>query len=190
MTPDRLTLLGLLGAFLTGASYVACHWSAWFLLGAVAGLAINWAGDSLDGTLARTRGQERPIYGYFVDHTTDLASQVFMFLGMGLSPYLRFEGACLILLSYWLAALLSFIRAAATQVFHISYFGIGPTEIRIALALYSIAVLVWGPLILPGIGITLIDAFSYALFPVVFATFGVMVWRESRDLADRDAVDR
>ena len=183
VTPDHLTMLGMLGALLSGVCYVASHRSPWFLLGAIAGLVINWVGDSLDGTLARTRGIERPVYGYFVDHSTDLISQVFIFIGLGMSPYLRFDGGCLILLSYWLAALLSFIRAVATQVFQISYYGIGPTEIRIALGLYTAVVLVGGPLVLPWIGVTPIDAFSFVLFPFVLVTFAIMVWRESRVLA-------
>lgn len=183
VTPDKLTLLGVMGALLSGACYGASQGSPWFLLGSVVGLAINWFGDSLDGTLARTRNIERPVYGYFVDHSTDLMSQVFIFLGMGTSPYLRFDAACLILLSYWLAALLSFIRAVATQVFQISYFGIGPTEIRIALGLYTLVVMLAGPLVLPWLSITLIDAFSYVLFPLVFMAFSWMVWRESRVLA-------
>jgi phosphatidylglycerophosphate synthase len=186
VTPDRLTLLGLAGALLTGVCYVGSRHSPLWLIGAIAGLGLNWFGDSLDGTLARVRKIERPVYGYFVDHSTDLISQVFIFLGLGLSPYLRFDAACLILLSYWLAALLTFIRAVATGVFQISYYGIGPTEIRIALGLYTLVVAVAGRLVLPWGGLTLIDAFGFALFPLVFALFCVMVWRESRALAARE----
>ena len=186
VTPDLLTLLGLKGALITGLCFVASRWSPLFLGGAILGLGLNWFGDSLDGTLARTRKIERPVYGYFVDHSTDLISQVFIFLGLGLSPYLHFNAACLILLSYWLAALLSFIRAVSTQVFQISYYGVGPTEIRIALALYTLAVMIAGPLTLPWFGITLIDLFGFVLFPCVFLAFSVMVWRESRVLAERE----
>ena len=35
-------------------------------------LAVNWFGDSLDGTLARVRHQERPRYGFYVDHVLDV----------------------------------------------------------------------------------------------------------------------
>ncbi len=186
VTPDLLTLLGMLGALLTGICYIASHRSPWFLWGAVVGLGLNWFGDSLDGTLARTRKIERPVYGYFVDHSTDLISQVFIFLGLGASPYLGFDAACLILLAYWLAALLTFIRAVATKVFQISYYGVGPTEIRIALGLYSIVVFFAGRLELPWIRVTLIDLFGYALFPLVFLSFVSMVWSESRVLAARE----
>jgi len=186
VTPDRLTLLGLFGALLTGLAYVASRHSPWFLWLACLGLGLNWFGDSLDGTLARQRRIERPVYGYFLDHSTDVISQVFIFLGLGASPYLRFDAACLILMSYWMAALLTFIRAVATKIFQISYFGIGPTEIRIALLLYSIAVFFLGRLELPWLSITLIDLFGFALFPLVFLSFVVMVKQESAALAARE----
>ena len=185
VTPDHLTLLGLFGAALTGGAFIATRRSPDFLWLACFGLWLNWFGDSLDGTLARTRRIERPVYGYFLDHSTDIISQVFIFLGLGASPYLRFDAACLILMSYWMAALLTFIRAVATKIFQISYFGIGPTEIRIALVLYSIAVFFLGRLELPfaWLPITLIDLFGFALFPLVFLSFAMMVWSESKVLA-------
>ncbi len=186
VTPDRLTLLGVAGALLTGLAYVGTRSSPWFLWLACAGLVLNWFGDSLDGTLARTRKIERPVYGYFVDHSTDVISQVFIFLGLGASPYLRFDAACLILMAYWMAALLTFIRAVATKVFQISYYGIGPTEIRIALLLYSLAVFFLGPLELPWLHITLIDLFGFVLFPLVFLSFALMVKSESAALAARE----
>ena len=186
VTPDRLTVLGLCGALLTGLAYVASWRGPGFLWLAVAGLGLNWFGDSLDGTLARVRRIERPVYGYFLDHSTDVISQVFIFLGLGLSPYLRFDAACLILMSYWMAALLTFIRAVATKVFQISYFGIGPTEIRIALLVYTVVVGFAGRLELPWFHITLIDLFGFALFPLVFLSFVVMVKLESKALAGRE----
>lgn len=184
VSPDFLTLLGLFGALLCGAAYVGTRWSPWFLWLACAGLGVNWFGNSLDGTLARARGIERPVYGYFVDHSTDVISQVFIFLGLGASHYLRFDAACLILMAYWMAALLTFIRAVATGRFQISYYGIGPTEIRMALGLYSMAVFFLGRLVLPWLGITLIDLFGFALFPLVFLSFVLMVKSEAAALAE------
>lgn len=186
VSPDLLTSLGLFGALMTGAGFVACRFSPWFVVLAVAGLGLNWFGDSLDGTLARVRGTERPVYGFFLDHSTDLIAQALMFFGLGCSPYLRFDAACLILLSYWLAALLTFIRAVATGRFQISYLGIGPTEIRIALAIYVMLAAVCGGLMVPRLGLSLISLFGYALFPLVFALFVVTVWRESRTLAAKE----
>ena len=182
VTPDQLTFFGVFGALLTGISYVASRYSAWFLWLACLGIVINWFGDSLDGTLARARKIERPVYGFFVDHSTDMMSLAFIYLGLGASPYLKFDAACLILMSYWLMALLTFIRAVATGTFRISYGWIGPTEIRVALFLYTVLVFFAGKLELPFVQLTLIDAFAYALFPVVMISFGVSVWNEAREL--------
>src|SRR5271155_3259825 len=82
VTPDFLTALGVSGALLAGLAYVATRYSPDFLWLACLGLFLNWFGDSLDGTLARQRRIERPIYGYFVDHSTDVISQVLIFLGL------------------------------------------------------------------------------------------------------------
>ena len=138
VTPDGLTGFGLAGAALCGLGYLGTYWSPTGLLVACLGIAMNWFGDSLDGSLARVRKIERPQYGFFIDHNTDIMSQVFIFFGLGLSPYMRFDTACLCLLSYWVASLYTFIRAVSIGMFQISYFGIGPTEIRIALATYTL----------------------------------------------------
>jgi phosphatidylglycerophosphate synthase len=182
VTPDLLTVFGVFGALLTGISYAASRCSVWFLWLACFGIVINWFGDSLDGTLARARKIERPVYGFFVDHSTDMISLAFIYLGLGASYYLKFDAACLILMSYWLMALLTFIRAVAIGTFRISYGWVGPTEIRLALFLYTMLVFFAGKLELPFWHLTLIDAFAYALFPVVVISFCVSVWNESRSL--------
>jgi hypothetical protein len=189
VTPDRLTLLGVAGALLCGLGYAASALAPGALWLACLGLAANWFGDSLDGTLSRHRGTERPRYGFFIDHTTDVASQAFIFLGLGCSPLMRFDTACLALLSYWLAALYTFIRAVATGLFQISYWGIGPTEIRLGLLAYTLAVLLHGPLRLrTTLGpLSPLDAFCTAVFAMVFAAFLALVWREGRRLARLEA---
>jgi len=189
VTPDYLTLLGLAGAVLCGASFWASAMSPRFLWLACLGLALNWLGDSLDGSLARHRKTERQHYGFFIDHTTDIVSQTFIFLGLGASPYIRFEMACLLLMSYWIAALYTFIRAIATQIFQISYFGIGPTEIRIGLISYALCLLTVGPYTLdaPFGAVTPLDAISAVVFVTVFLSFLCMIWVEGRRLAALDA---
>ena len=189
VTPDRLTVLGVAGALLSGISYIAASQSADFLWLASFGLVVNWFGDSLDGTLARHRRIERPRYGFFIDHTTDVVSQVFIFLGLGLSPFMRFDTACLALMSYWLAALYTFIRALATNVFQISYWGIGPTEIRLALIAYNMALLILGPVALPTAygPVSPIDIFCAGLFGLVFVAFLGLIVGEGRRLAVLDA---
>ena len=195
-TPDIMTSIGLAGALLCGLGYIASIWTSAGLLVACLGIVLNWFGDSLDGNLARLRKIERPQYGFFIDHNTDIMSQVFIFFGMGLSPYMRFEAACLCLLTYWLASLYTFIRAVSIGRFQISYFGIGPTEIRIALVAYTLAMFGLGNLkldfghYLPIGPFSPIDAFSVPLFAGVFGLYVWMVWAEGRRLALQDAAAR
>jgi len=105
--------------------------SNYFLWLASLGFVINWFGDSLDGTLARYRHIERPIYGFFIDHITDAVSQVMIFLGLGLTHYIRFEVACLTLIAYLLLSVLAYVRTCVVGEFRISYGKLGPTEIRV-----------------------------------------------------------
>ena len=185
VTPDRLTMLGLFGALLAGLSYVGTAYSPRMLLLACFGLVLNWFGDSLDGSLARYRGIERPRYGFFVDHSADVVSQILIFFGLGLSAYMRFDMALLALLSYWLAALYTFIRAVATRVFQISYLGVGPTEIRLGLVLYTLALPLMNALVIetPIGRMAPIDDIVLVTFCAVLVLFVVSVYGEGRRLA-------
>jgi archaetidylinositol phosphate synthase len=131
MTPDGCTVIGIFGALTVMAGYVLTHIDRSFLWLASAGFVINWFGDSLDGTLARERKIERPVFGFFLDHTTDAACQVAIFLGMGVSPYVAFSVACLGLIAYLLLSVVIFVRTCANGEFKISYGKLGPTEIRV-----------------------------------------------------------
>jgi len=121
-------------------------------------LAINWFGDSLDGTLARYRQIERPKYGFFVDHTVDSLNEVIIVLGLGLSPYVSFSVACLGLIGYLLMSILVYIRTYVNGVFQISYGKFGPTEVRVILILLNtVMILVGIPQIEFPLGLTLYD---------------------------------
>jgi phosphatidylglycerophosphate synthase len=92
---------------------------------------VNWFGDSLDGTLARYRHIERPIYGFFLDHTVDAATEVMIILGLGLTPHISFVVACLTLIAYLLLSVLVYVRTTVVGEFKISYGRLGPTEVRV-----------------------------------------------------------
>lgn len=132
--PDHLTLLGVFGAALTAVSLAVCHHSKYFAFAALAGLFLNWLGDSLDGTVARFRGVTRPRYGFFVDHLTDLASQVLIAIGLGASPFMRFDIVCLALIGYLILMVVTLVRLHVFRVMQIAYNGVGPTEIRVLIA--------------------------------------------------------
>jgi archaetidylinositol phosphate synthase len=139
VTPDTCTLVGLLGSLGVAASYILTIYDRNFLWLASLGFVINWLGDSLDGTLARHRRIERPIYGFFVDHTIDAFSVSIIVVGLGLTPYVSFNVACLMLIAYLLLSVLVFVRTSAVGEFKISYGKLGPTEFRVFAILLNAA---------------------------------------------------
>jgi len=140
-----LTAASFLGALVAAVGFVLSRWSLDWLWLSCVGLAANWAGDSLDGNLARLRHIERPRYGFFVDQTSDLFAQTLIFLALGLSPLARFELACLALIAFLMAFVYTMIYAHVRDTFRITYHGFGPTEI--------VALLFVGNLLTPLVGI-------------------------------------
>jgi archaetidylinositol phosphate synthase len=130
---DHLTLLGLFGAALTFLGYLLSAWMPVFLWLASFGLAINWFGDSLDGTLARHRMMQRARYGFFVDHSTDLFAQILIGLGLAMSGFVRFEAASFALVAYLAALVVALLRERIQGVLKITIIRIGPTEVRCGL---------------------------------------------------------
>ena len=139
VNPDILTLIGIFGGVLIFFSYWFSNYFSGFLWIASLGFIINWFGDSLDGTLARHRKIERPKYGFFVDHTVDAFNEVLIVIGLGLSPYVSFNTACLALIGYLLMSVLVYIRTYINGIFQLSYSKFGPTEIRVILILLNTA---------------------------------------------------
>lgn len=139
VTPDMCTLVGVLGSLSITLSYLLSIYDRTFLWLASLGFIVNWLGDSLDGTLARYRHIERPVFGFFVDHVTDACSVTVVFLGLGLTPYVSFNIACLALIAYLLLCVLVFVRTSVVGEFKISYGKLGPTEIRVLAILLNIA---------------------------------------------------
>jgi phosphatidylglycerophosphate synthase len=145
ITPDICTFVGVVGSALIMVSYVLSRLDRNFLWLASLGFVVNWFGDSLDGTLARFQGIERPIYGFFIDHITDAVSQVMIFLGLGMSPYVNFNVACLTLIAYLLLSVLVYVRTCVAGEFKISYGRLGPTEIRVLAILLNTSMYFFRP---------------------------------------------
>ena len=139
VTSDMLTTLGVLGAALSFVGYGMSDRGTLFLWLAIAGLVLNWFGDSLDGTLARQRKAERPKYGFFLDHMTDTFAMGFIAIGIGLSPYVQLTVGMAALLGYYMLVIQSMITSHATGDFRISFNGLGPTEIRLFIIICTIA---------------------------------------------------
>ena len=143
-SPDTLTIIGILGSLTIFAGYVLSNQAPGFLWLASLGFVINWYGDSLDGTLARYRKIERPKFGFYVDHIVDAFSQLIIFTGLGLSPYVRLDIACFALSGYLLLSVLAYVYAFVTGVFRISYARIGPTEVRLIAIIANVLVFFFG----------------------------------------------
>ena len=139
VTPDTCTVVGVLGSIGVALSYLLSNYDRNFLWLASIGFVVNWLGDSLDGTLARYRRIERPIYGFFVDHTMDAFSVAIIVLALGLTPYVTFNIASLMLIAYLLLGVLVFLRTTTVGEFKISYSKLGPTEIRVIAVLLNTA---------------------------------------------------
>jgi archaetidylinositol phosphate synthase len=165
--PDHLTLVGLIGALLTGAGFILSRWYLPWLFLACIGLLANWFGDSLDGTLARLRHIERPQYGFFVDHTCDLFSQVIIFVSLGASPCTHFGVACLGLIAFLMAFIYTLIGLQVKGELRITYFGFGPTEIRALLFLGNLLVIAFGVINLRG-WFAPLERFDYVTIHDVF----------------------
>lgn len=132
---DMLTVLGFLGAVLTGFAYAMVgtgeiKGNIWLFVASL-GFIINWFGDSLDGTLARYRHHERPNFGFYIDHAIDGITTLLIFGGMGLSGIARLEVTLFTLTAYLLVMIHVFLKTHVTGLFEMTSIGIGPTEVRL-----------------------------------------------------------
>lgn len=133
--PDHLTLLGFLAMLLAGASYALARWWPPALLAVNLWIALNWLGDSLDGTLARARNRQRPRYGFYVDHMIDSLGACFLIGGLGLSGYMSGRVAVVLLLLFLLLSINSYLATYTIGRFQLSFCKFSPTEIRLLLSL-------------------------------------------------------
>jgi phosphatidylglycerophosphate synthase len=188
VTSDRLTCFGIFGSFVTFVGYGLTNWHHGFFLLASLGLVMNWFGDSLDGTLARYRRRERPRYGFFVDHTVDTFNELFIILGIGLTAFVRFEVACLVLIVYLMISVYAFVRTAVTNTLQITIGIVGGTEMRVALLFLNAimffstpfsVITLWAPL-------SILDLVLLAGFAAALIALATLIIMESRRLAVED----
>jgi phosphatidylglycerophosphate synthase len=138
---DHLTALGFLALLGVGVSYWYASRSALGLGLAIGFLVLNWFGDSLDGTLARVRDQQRPRYGFYVDHVLDACGSVFLFAGLALSGYMSERIAVGLLVAYFLLSIEVYLATYTVGKFRLSFGVFGPTELRLLLIIGNVALL-------------------------------------------------
>src|SRR5689334_21358896 len=142
---DHLTILGFAAQLMVGVSYALARYHRVWLLWAIVFLAINWFGDSLDGTLARFRNRQRPRYGFYVDHVIDAIGSTVLMAGLALSGYMSPLVAMALLVAFLLLAIEVYLATYTIGSFHLSFFHLGPTELRIILAIGNLVLYIRGP---------------------------------------------
>jgi archaetidylinositol phosphate synthase len=149
INPDHLTLLGFAAQVMAGVSYGLARENRYWLPVGIGFLILNWLGDSLDGTLARVRQRQRPRYGFYIDHMVDSLGALAMMAGLARSGFMHPYLAAGLLVAFLLLSIQSYLATYTLGEFQLSFWRLGPTELRILLALGNLALLRW-PVVLGG----------------------------------------
>lgn len=145
VTPNMLSGIGMFGAGLIFVGYLASNLDTAWLWLSILGFAIQWFGDSTDGSLARFRKIERPRFGFFLDHSLDVIAISCIAIGMGVSPFMSIDVALFALIGYMMLTIHTFLSLKVVGQLKLSYMNAGPTELRILLIALTVAMMVLGP---------------------------------------------
>ena len=184
VTSDRLTLLAFGAMVLTGVAYALAAGNQLWLWVAMGALAVNWFGDSLDGTVARVRRLERPRYGFYIDHVVDIVGITALIAGLACSGFMNPVIALALLVAYLLVAGEVFLATSVHRVFRMSFAGFGPTELRIVLAVGTYTLRHDPHVSLFGAGpLPLFDVGGIIAAAGLMVALGISVWRNASYLA-------
>ena len=186
--PDDMTALGVAAAVAIAVAYQLSNDAIWWLWVASGLLVVQWIGDSLDGTLARVRGIERPTYGYYLDHLVDAISTAAIGIGLGLSPFMLLSTGTLIVVAYLILSINVYLESFAFNRFSIGYGRIGPTEIRLILILLNTALALKLGLDfeLVGLDLTVFDVVGLGIAATMIALLAGRAFANLRDLARKE----
>ncbi len=199
VTSDLLTWTGTFGSVLIALGYILSNLNVNWLWLSTFGLIVNWYGDSLDGTLARVRNTQRPIYGYYLDHTVDGINETLMFVGIGLSPFLNLYTALAMLVVYLQLTLNVSMNAHLKAEFKLTYAGLGPTEFRlVAILLNTLLIFIkpWQQFeqVWNVFGKTLflhaLDYPGFVILAVLCLVYVVTIWKDARYYARIDPMPK
>lgn len=188
-TPDFLTLTALISALLGGFSYTLAQRNHLFLLLVNFFLIVHWLADSLDGRIARYRNQSRPNYGFYIDHVLDSASAALFLGGLTTSPLTDTTAWIWVLALMLLSMIHMFLKAKVFDVFEMSIQLAGPTEARLGLFLFNLAIFIIGnpAYHILSIPVKLVDIFGW----IGVATFLTLIIPDVYKTARRlDKMDR
>jgi archaetidylinositol phosphate synthase len=182
--PDHLTALGVLAAIGIAAAYALSNGDPAWLWAASGLLVVHWLGDSLDGTLARVRGTERPRYGYYLDHLVDAIATALIGIGLGLSPYMLLATGMVIVIAYLVLSINTYLETKVFGVFSLGYGRLGPTEARVALIVLNTVLALGLAPVVAGLG--LLDVAVLGIAGVMVVALAVRAFRTLRDLARQE----
>src|SRR3954454_25191926 len=184
--PDHMTALGVLAAFGIAGAYVLSNGDKAWLWAASALLVVHWLGDSLDGTLARVRGIERPRYGYYLDHLVDAMATALIGIGLGLSGHMLLATGLLIVIAYLVLSINTYLETSVFGTLRLGYGRCGPTEARIALIAANAAMALGLGLGIEVLGVhaTLLDAVGLAGAATMLVALAVRAARNLRRPAE------
>ena len=195
VTSDLLTWTGTFGSVLIALGYILSNLNVNWLWLSTFGLIVNWYGDSLDGTLARVRNTQRPIYGYYLDHTVDGINETLMFVGIGLSPFLNLYTALAMLVVYLQLTLNVSMNAHLKAEFKLTYAGLGPTEFRLVAILLNTLLIfikpwqqfeqVWN-VFGKTIFLHALDYPGFIILAILCLVYVVTIWKDARYYARID----
>jgi len=177
ISSDHLTLLGFGAQVMAGASYALARWNRYWLLSVILFLALNWLGDSLDGTVARVRQQQRPRYGFYVDHIVDSFGGIALMTGLALSGYMHPYIAIGLLVAFLLLSIQSYLATYVLGEFRMSFWSLGPTELRLFLILGNLAAYRW-PMVVKGNHL-----FDFGGAVGIAGMSAMLVWFTGRNIA-------
>ena len=143
VTPDMLTFVALLGSLTVFMGFWLARTDPNFLLVSIAGFAIQWFGDSLDGRLAYFRKTPRKWYGFSLDLSMDWISTILM--GLGFYFYLPADFRIFVFVfvtAYGWSMILTLLKYKITDSYSIDNVYLGPTEVRIVLCMVLLAEIV------------------------------------------------
>ena len=199
MTSDMLTYIGTVGAIIIAIGYILSSRNINYLWLSTLGFIINWYGDSLDGTLARVRNTQRPVYGYYIDHTVDAINEVVIFMGIGLSGLMHLEFSLMALVAYFLITINVSINAHLKKEFKLTYAGLGPTEFRLIMIIintiyiysttlrnFSVAVEVFGR----EISLKSLDIVGISVTIILFIMYFYEIFNDAKEYAVIDPLKK
>lgn len=187
ISSNMLTAIGVAGSIVIALGYYLSNSDVAWLWLASLGFVLNWFGDSLDGTVARVRNAQRPVFGYYLDHTVDVVNEAMMFLGAGLSPYLDFRAAVIAYIIYLALTLNVYINVHLRGEFNLTYLGFGPTEFRVVMIALNAVLFFVGPSLIGNSSLLYV---SFAIPVILFVIYSVTIVKDIRHFSKIDPLKK